>query len=407
MITKEVLKELYLKQNKTREQIAKELNVPKSQVNFYCWKYQIRKDIKAQLFEKICPICNKHFIVATADRDRIYCSVHCMRIGSRKVPRKACPNCGKEVIAYYKNKEFCNKKCKKEYQAKQDQIIYKKVCQHCGKEYAYYNAMPNWFAKGQVEGKKYYGIDSSKYCCYNCGVAHRQEVSRKTCLNRYGVEFTAASENNLRKSRETKLKRYGNAYYTNIEKIKLTYINKTKEEKLKILNKVRQTKLERYGNANYNGNKIFTEEQRQQIAIKQYITKKKNNSFIGKGNINGIKCSLSEKYIYDCLSTKYKNIEFEKFITGYGSCDFYIPELDLYIEYQGIWTHGGKPFEGTKEDLAKIKRWVDKNTPYYRQALYTWTKLDIKKRKAAIKLNLNWIEFFNMKAFENWFKNLQ
>lgn len=368
MITKEVLEELYLKQNKTREQIAKELNVPESQVNFYCWKYQIHKDIKAHLFEKICPICNKHFIVATADRDRIYCSDKCARIGRRKVPRKICPNCGKEFVNYSRKKCYCSKKCRHEYEYKQSFIIYRKVCQHCGKEYDYYDAMPNWFAKGQVEGKKYYGIDSSKYCCYDCGVAHRQEVSCKTCLNKYGVEFTAASENNLRKSKETKLKRYGNAYYT--------------------------------------GNRIYTREKLNIIAKKQYDTKKKNKSFTGKGKINDISCSLAEEKIYQILSKKYQNVEFEKFITGYGKCDFYIPELDLYIEYQGTWTHGDKPFEGTAKDLKKVEEWKAKNTSYYERAILDWTVNDSRKRAFAKQNNLNWIEFFTIKEFENWFKNL-
>lgn len=403
MITEELLKQLYLKQNKTRKQIANELNVPKSQVIFYCWKYHMHKDTKT--FEKTCPVCAKRFKVNKTNKDQIYCCVSCMRIGSRKALRKTCPNCGKEVIVYYKGKEFCNKKCKNEYKAKQNLISHKRVCQHCKKEYDYYKAMPNWFHGNQKNGLKYHGVDSSKYCSYECGIAHRQEVSRKTCKNKYGVEFTIISENNLKKSKITKLKRYGNEKYTNSKQISLSLKKRTLEEKQKTVEKAKKTKFLRYGDENYNGNKQYTEEELKIREEKIYNTKKKNNSFRGKGLIDGIKCSLCEEQIYRLLKKKYETIDFEKFIFGYGRCDFYIPELDLYIEYQGIWTHGSKPFEGTEEDIKKLNKWKEKNKAYYKQAIYTWTKLDVKKRKIANDLNLNWIEFFNMEQFMNWYNN--
>lgn len=33
-----------------------------------------------------------------------------------------------------------------------------------------------------------------------------------------------------------------------------------------------------------------------------------------------------------------------------------------------------------------------------------WTKNDVRKRKAAKKNNLNWIEFFTMDEFMSWFE---
>ena len=44
MIAKEQLEELYIKQNKLRREIAEELNVPISQVDFYLNKYHIKKN---------------------------------------------------------------------------------------------------------------------------------------------------------------------------------------------------------------------------------------------------------------------------------------------------------------------------------------------------------------------------
>ena len=42
----------------------------------------------------------------------------------------------------------------------------------------------------------------------------------------------------------------------------------------------------------------------------------------------------------------------------------------------------------------------------YLAAINVWTARDPLKRKTARKNNLNWIEFFTIKEFENWFKNL-
>jgi hypothetical protein len=35
------------------------------------------------------------------------------------------------------------------------------------------------------------------------------------------------------------------------------------------------------------------------------------------------------------------------------SCDFYIKSKDLFIEYQGHWTHGYEPFDENKEEHIK------------------------------------------------------
>lgn len=60
MIAKEQLEELYIKQNKLRREIAEELNVPISQVDFYLNKYHIKRIVEK--LEKVCPTCGKHFL---------------------------------------------------------------------------------------------------------------------------------------------------------------------------------------------------------------------------------------------------------------------------------------------------------------------------------------------------------
>lgn len=133
--------------------------------------------------------------------------------------------------------------------------------------------------------------------------------------------------------------------------------------------------------------------------IKLYNTKKLNGTF---------KISKPEKEIYKILYIKYPDLIYQYRSEKYPfNCDFYIPSLDLYIEYQGNWTHGFKPYNPEdKECIEKLKLWnskIKENKKYYSQAKYVWTNLDPRKRKIAKENNLNWIEFFSMEEFYQWY----
>jgi hypothetical protein len=80
------------------------------------------------------------------------------------------------------------------------------------------------------------------------------------------------------------------------------------------------------------------------------------------------------------------------------ACDYYIPSINVYIELQGSWTHGGKSYENTSEDNALVQTWRDKHTKYYDNAIETWTVRDVKKRNIAKKNNLRYIELFPVKG---------
>ena len=172
------------------------------------------------------------------------------------------------------------------------------------------------------------------------------------------------------------------------------------------LEKTKQTKLEKYGNENYNnkegqqqtcmeryGVKSFA--QTDKFKEKQYITKKKNKSF---------NTSKPEEEIYNLLCQKFNDVKRQYKSELYPfTCDFYIPEIDTYIEYQGIWAHGNEPYIGTDKQNLIIQKWKDKNTTFYKNAIHIWTISDPLKRNTAKKNNLNWIEFFNMNQFMNWY----
>ena len=242
----------------------------------------------------------------------------------------------------------------------------------------------------------------------------KKEKYKQTCLKKYGVENSFCSEQSIFKSQQTKLKKYGNVNYTNLEKYKQTCKErygvdnyaKTEDCKSKVRNTFKtkygtnswansvngklwyankhnvehkthtthQTKLQKYGNKNYNN----------------YDKWCKTHKFHKSWNISKIELQLKEYFENNNIIFKYQyRDERYPFV-----CDFYFPDKDLFVEIQGSWTHGGKPFN-PETDLTIVQEWLDKNSKYYKNAIETWTIRDVKKREIAKKNNLNYLEIFS------------
>jgi hypothetical protein len=94
-------------------------------------------------------------------------------------------------------------------------------------------------------------IGKTKTEKYGCSYFNNYEKTRKTNLERYGVEHTFQTENNQKKSRITKLEKYGDENFINVEKMKETnlgrYGNHCPLANPEIHEKRSQTMIERYG----------------------------------------------------------------------------------------------------------------------------------------------------------------
>ena len=280
------------------------------------------------------------------------------------------------------------------------------------------------------------------------GKRHREDA----CLEKYGVKNFASLPETKEKIKRTNLERYGRENvgqfgteeYKNIirEKYGVEYIMQNEE----IKQRIKKTNLERYGVENifqfpeikqkareaffkkYGTQNVcdveeFREkanegrarwrqspeypEKRKEITKHTWETKKKN------GTCN---TSKDEKEILELLNRKFENVQKEYKSEVYPfSCDFYIPKLDLYIEYQGFWTHLNEPFIGTEDQLEKLEwlkmksnelNYKNKRKNMYKIAIEVWTIRDPLKRETARKNNLNWIEFFTMDEFMKWYDTI-
>lgn len=202
---------------------------------------------------------------------------------------------------------------------------------------------------------------------------------KQTNLKRYGVEYNSQSKEVKKKIKDTKEEKYGDSNYNNIEK-------------------ARKTNLEKYGvDCILKREDVVKLKNSEEIKRKQYNTKKKNNTF----NTSKIEQELEIELrkIFPNLKTQYKSKKYP------FHCDYYVPELDLYIEYNGTWTHGFHFFDkNNQEDLNKLEEWKNKNTKYYNSAIKTWTQRDILKLETAIKNHLNYVVWFNQEQAYEWIK---
>ena len=326
----------------------------------------------------ICDICNKEFTT--------YVGLSCHIRQSHNIS----------------SKEYYDKYVKKEEEG---------FCEICQKPTSFRN----------------FHIGYSRFCCGKC-VQNSEETKSKiqqTCLDRYDSKNVYASEYGKQKCRETWLENLGveNPFQseevkgkikqTNLERYNSEYSFQSKE----IKDKIKNTKEERYGNSNYNNIKKARKTNLEKYGVdcilkredvvklknseenkkKQYNTKKKNNTF----NTSKIEQELEIELrkVFPKLKTQYKSKNYP------FHCDYYIPELDLYIEYNGTWTHGFHFFDkDNQEDLDKLEKWKNKNSKYYNSAIKTWTQRDILKLETAIKNHLNYVVWFNQEQAYEWVK---
>ncbi len=288
-----------------------------------------------------------------------------------------------------------------------------------------------------------------------------KEKIKQTNLERYGVTCTLCNDEIHQKTINNNLEKYGVAYYTNKEKMYQTnlekygyvYASQSQEIKDKIKNtmltyygvsyalmlpyarenntcnspesrkkaketilknwgadnycnrrKSEQTNLERYGYTSYSMTNEYKERMSyvmSSLEMKQrvYETKKKNHTF---------NSSSWEDKTYNKLCDKFgENNIIRNYISDLYpfNCDFYIQSLDLYIECNYHWTHGGHPYNSENlNDIKKVNKYKNKGN-YYNAMIYTWTDLDVRKQQIAKENNLNYIMFYSLTDFEKWYNN--
>ena len=247
-------------------------------------------------------------------------------------------------------------------------------CQNCGK-------------LAKLKGHKYLSSCNDIICSRKMMVKHVKqtklerygdsnfvniEKAQKTCLNKYGVINVFQSEEIKRRCKKTKLEKYNDENWTNRQKFIKTcneLYGGCGNRSEQIFDKVKKKNLELFGvehslsdkSVRDKGKKTCLEKYGDEIytrtdAYREYMKhidweSKAKKEYDTKKRNNSFNISKPEDETYDMLKLKFNDV-----IRGYHSdlypfnCDFYISSLDLYIECNYHWTHGIHPYDNTTKD---------------------------------------------------------
>lgn len=237
------------------------------------------------------------------------------------------------------------------------------------------------------------------------GAAEVRQKTIATCQERYGTNNGGASQQAQEKIKKTTLEHYGveASFQANEvkDKIKKTcqekygvdYANQAEVVKTKIV----KTTLDRYGvRCQYQRSDLRAKLADTAVIAKKYETKRKNGTF---------NTSKPEDRCYELLQSIFPNAIHHYTSDVYPfECDMYIPELDLYIECNFFWTHGGHFFDiNNQADIDKLNEWKSKGTKFFDIAIKVWSYYDVQKLETAQKNDLNYLVCWSEEEFMSIF----
>lgn len=216
-----------------------------------------------------------------------------------------------------------------------------------------------------------------------------------TWFQEYGIN-KKSKEQILETRKRTNINKFGvDNPFKDINRVKQGCIKKFGVDNIfKRKDIIKQAMISKYGVSNPSQNVL--------IQNKKYETMKNNHSY---------NKSEKEEIVYQCLVNKFGN---NNIVRQYKSkeypfnCDFYIKPLNLYVEYNGHFTHGKEPFDKDNiEHLKLLDKWKQKNTRYYQNAIEIWTNKDVQKLETFQKHNLNYKIFYTIDEFNQWYETIK
>lgn len=209
----------------------------------------------------------------------------------------------------------------------------------------------------------------------------------KTDEGREKARNNINSEERRQKIRKSMYEKYG--AYSFMESNE--YIKHLPEMRIKI----RKTIRERYG--------VDYALQSSEILAKAWKTKRKNGTFNTSKPEQTMGLLLQDIFGVDDVLSQYKCDRYP------FACDFYVKSLDLFVELNAHWSHGGHWFdENNPDDILKLNKWKrkssEKGSRYYYGAIDIWTNRDLSKLQTAIDNNLNYLVFWknDLTDFYDW-----
>lgn len=323
--------------------------------------YRIKHNIDSR---PVCPICGNHLkYIFTGKYNKTCNNRNCITKSTRETTF--------EKHGYYSSwaDKTTHQKCIDSIDKEKSLEKYKRTClEKYGAENIFSKESSRFNEIRQVFQKKY-GTNSPR------NIIGVEEKIQETNLKRYGYKYGLSNPEIINKRKETIKSLYGQEI-TNIFQVE------------EIKRKMRSTWIQKYGVDNPTKNK--------KVLCKAFQTMKFNGT-LGK--------SKEESIIFEFLKDIYKDdIERHKKDSLYPYvCDFYIKSKELYIEFQGHWTHGNHLFnKDNKEDLKLLEfaKEKAKTSKYYNNFIKAWTIKDPEKFKTAKSNNINFLSIYNLDLYK-------
>jgi hypothetical protein len=295
-----------------------------------------------------------------------------------------------------------------------------------------------------------------------------QEKRNMTCLERYGTIYPTQVKDIMDKVRQTTLERYGaecmfmtpEVYEHSHNEETIEKIRQTNKERYgcispfgsdEVRQKISETNKERYGHecmfdVPWVREKAHSEESRE----KQKQTNRERYGYDTPLSSPEVREKIMQtemdKYGYPChlmtpenrkksfekmkengqLQKSHKEDEVYEFIRSLGyrverhhmtdefpfNADMYLPDYNLYIEYQGSHFHNTYSFMGTKDDFKVLQTYYEKSQhlkeesgdedklTQYDNMIYVWSDLDVRKRVYAQENNVRYFEIYKQPKIE-------
>ena len=393
------------------------------------------------------------------DSDSLEETLKRIKLGIEEKPKCALPGCNNPVTFVGRQRAMFTKYCCPAHSAQAEET--RKKCKQTNLEH--------WGTENVYDSSIYQQKVFDEY-----GVKYhwlREDIQEKrnmTCLERYGTIYPTQVKDIMDKVRQTTLERYGaecmfmtpEVYEHSHNEETIEKIRQTNKERYgcispfgsdEVRQKISETNKERYGHecmfdVPWVREKAHSEESRE----KQKQTNRERYGYDTPLSSPEVREKIMQtemdKYGYPChlmtpenrkksfekmkensqLQKSHKEDEVYEFIRSLGyrverhhmtdefpfNADMYLPDYNLYIEYQGSHFHNTYSFMGTKDDFKVLQTYYEKSQhlkeesgdedklTQYDNMIYVWSDLDVRKRVYAQENNVRYFEIYKQPKIE-------
>jgi hypothetical protein len=247
------------------------------------------------------------------------------------------------------------------------------------------------------------------FCSLKCINENKEEMTKRqkeTFNKKYGVDFYPEHPDFIKKQKKTKMERYGDENFVNIEKSKKTRLEKYGNENYVNIEKYKITCQNRYNSDNYSTSNTYKNK-----IISKYKTLHPNINFIDIGKlIVKIKCKkcgneseITKQLLYEREKRNYDSCTHcnpigQSFRSGYEH------EIGNFLnELSVIYTPSSKIMENNQEIDIYIpdnKLGIEVNGNYWHNELFVTPDYHLKKTIRCNEKNIELIHIFE----DEWVK---